>query len=136
MAMLRAYLVEATYDWLVDHGFTPYMLIDTEYENVIVPEGYIDEDGKILLNLSPDAISDFHCDNEKVTFHATFDGDVMSINIPIESILELYSGETEQGLYAREFGYGINVNEGESDDDVNPPSNKSASKGKGGLRLV
>ena len=37
MAMLRSYVVKATYNWLVDHGFTPYVLVDTEYDDVIVP---------------------------------------------------------------------------------------------------
>ena len=135
MAMLRAYIVEATYDWLVDHGFTPFILIDTEYGGVVVPETHIDEDGKILLNIDPEAISDFDCYDENITFNATFNGDMMSIKIPIESILELYSEETSQGMYAREFGYGITINEGENEDDINPTNNKQKGS-KSGLRLV
>ena len=44
----------------------------------------------------------------------------MSLVIPIESVLEVFSKETEQGMYAREFGYGIDINEGEDDASVNP----------------
>lgn len=44
----------------------------------------------------------------------------MSVNIPMEAVLEVFSKETEQGIYAREFGYGINVNEGEDDETANP----------------
>lgn len=58
MSMLRAYVVKATYNWLVDHGFAPYVLVDTEYEGVVVPTNYIDEDKKILLDLSPQAMQD------------------------------------------------------------------------------
>ena len=133
MSMLRAYIVEATYDWLVDHNFTPYLLVDTEYEEVLVPKEHIDDDGKILLNVSPEAVNNFHCDNTKISFDATFNGEMMSINIPIEAVLELYSGETSQGLYAKEFGYGLSINEGESDDDINPPSSTDKDSG---LRLV
>ncbi|WP_440992654.1 ClpXP protease specificity-enhancing factor SspB [Cysteiniphilum litorale] len=134
MAMLRAYLVEATYDWMIDHDLTPYLLVDTEYEGVILPESHIDEDGKMLLNIAPEAIERFDCDYQFIRFDATFDGEVMSLQIPVEAVLELYAGETAQGLYAREFGYGIDVNEGD-DNDVNPSKN-SAQKGSGGLHLV
>ena len=120
MAMLRAYIVKATYEWLVDHGFTPYVLIDTEYEDVVVPTNYIDEDKKILLDLSPQAIQNLNIDDNHITFEATFDGEPLSVNIPMEAVLEVFSKETEQGVYAREFGYGINVNEGEDDETANP----------------
>ncbi|AEI35963.1 MULTISPECIES: transcriptional regulator MglB [Francisella] len=120
MAMLRAYVAKATYNWLVDHGFTPYVLVDTEYEGVIVPNNYIDEDNKILLDLSPQAIQGLEIDDNHISFDATFDGEPISINIPMEAVLEVFSKETEQGMYAREFGYGININEGEDDETVNP----------------
>lgn len=120
MSMLRAYVVKATYNWLVDHGFTPYVLVDTEYEGVVVPTKYIDEDKKILLDLSPKAIQDLAIDDNHISFSATFDGEPMSINIPMEAVLEVFSKETDQGMYAREFGYGININEGEDDKTANP----------------
>ncbi len=123
MAMLRSYIAKATYDWLTDHGFTPYMLVDTEYEGIVVPTKYIDDEKKILLDLSPQAIKEFHINDHEVTFEATFDGEPMSLVIPIEAILEIFSKETEQGMYAREFGFGISINEGDDDETVNP--NKS-----------
>ncbi|APD50254.1 transcriptional regulator MglB [Francisella hispaniensis] len=129
MAMLRAYVVKATYNWLVDHGFTPYVLVDTEYEGVVVPANYIDEDKKILLDLSPQAIQDLVIDDNHISFAATFDSEPMSINIPIEAVLEVFSKETEQGMYAREFGYGININEGEDDETANPNKIGQANSG-------
>lgn len=120
MAMLRSYLVKATYNWLVDHDFTPYVLVDTEYEGVVVPTNYVDEDKKILLDLSPQVIQNVNINDTQITFDATFNGELMSLVIPVEAILEVFSRETEQGLYAREFGYGISVNEGEDDESVNP----------------
>ena len=120
MAMLRSYVAKATYDWIIDHGFTPYMLVDTEYEGIVVPTKYIDEDKKILLDLSPQAIQDFQIDSHKASFDATFDGEFMTISVPVEAILEVFSKETEQGMYAREFGYGMSINEGEDDESANP----------------
>lgn len=136
MAMLRGYLVDATYQWLVDHKFTPYLLVDTEYDGINVPKEYIDEDGKILFDISPNAIESYAIDDEKLSFDATFSGVFYNVTVPIEAILEIFAQETAQGLYAREFGYGITVNEGETDDDVNPPSIHDKHRGKGGLTLV
>lgn len=135
MAMLRAYLIEPVYDWIIDHNLTPYLLVDSEYDGVILPENYIDDDGKILLNISPEAIERFDCDDYYIRFDATFDGEIMSLQIPVEAVLELYAGETSQGLYAREFGYGIDIYEGETENDVNPPKGKPK-QGGSGLRLV
>ena len=109
-----------TYSWLVDHGFTPYVLVDTEYDDVIVPTSYIDEDKKILLDLSPQAIKNISISDTHITFDATFNRKEISLFIPIESILEVFSKETEQGMYAREFGYGIDINEGEDNASANP----------------
>ena len=138
--MLRSYLVEATYQWLNDHDFTPYILVDTEYDGVEVPWDFVDDDGKIVLNISPEAVRDYTCDNEGVSFRASFDGEAMQVLIPIESILGLYAQETGQGIYAREDVYGLMVNEGDSDTEVDPPSKiekkNSQPKEKGGLRLV
>ena len=136
MAMLRSYLIKATYDWIIDHGFIPYALVDTEYEDVIVPKSYIDEDAKILLDLSPQAIENICISDEKVSFEATFDGEFMNVEFPCEAVLEFFSKETEQGLFAREFGYGINVNEGEDDEQANPVKiNEKASSDNNILNL-
>lgn len=129
MAMLRSYVTKATYNWLVDHGYTPYVLVDTEYDGVIVPTNYIDDDKKILLDLSPQAIQNIQIDDNYITFDATFDGELMSIVIPAEAVLEVFSRETEQGMYAREFGYGITINEGENDESINPKKIGEADKG-------
>lgn len=84
---------------------------------------------KILLDLSPQAIQDLVIDDNHISFAATFDSEPMSINIPIEAVLEVFSKETEQGMYAREFGYGININEGEDDETANPNKIGQANSG-------
>lgn len=140
MAMLRSYLVDATYDWLTDHGFTPYILIDTEYDDVEVPWDFVDDDGKIVLNISSEAIRDYECTDEGIHFRASFGGEPMDVVLPVESIMGLYAQETGQGLYAREDVYGLVVNEGDSDVEIDPltveQQKKSQKKEKGGLRLV
>lgn len=125
MTMLRTYLIKATYSWLLDHNLNPYILVNTEQQGVKVPTKYIDNDGKILLDLSHKAVVNFYCNNKKIEFDATFDSIVVSIIIPIEAILALYSNETHQGLYIDEMGCVININEGENINDFDPDKNSS-----------
>ncbi len=133
MAMLRAYLFDATYEWMTDHSLTPHILVDSEYEDVAVPTQYIEGDGKILLNISQDATENLKIDDTTIQFEASFDGQPMTVSIPVEAVLEFFSPETEQGLYGREFGYGINVHEGNDENDVDPsPKPKKPT----GLHLV
>ena len=113
MAILRSYLLKATYTWLVDHNFTPYLLVNTNYQGVDVPSQYIDEDAKILLNISPKSIINFNCDDTKIEFLTTFNGEMISIIIPIKAVLQLYSSETNQGIYMQEFN-NIKIKEGNS----------------------
>ena len=125
MTILRTYLIKATYNWLLDHKLKPYILVNTEHQGVKVPKNYIDNDGKILLNLSDKAVVNFYFDNKKIEFDATFDGIVVSVIIPIEAILELYSNETHQGLYIDEISYDISINEGKNINDFDPDRNFS-----------
>jgi len=50
----RPYLIRALYEWIVDNSLTPYMLVDTGNSEVVVPLDFV-EDGRIILNVSPDA---------------------------------------------------------------------------------
>jgi stringent starvation protein B len=118
--MLRAYLIDSTYRWIIDHDFTPYMLVDCSYEGVVFPKNYIGEDDKILLDLSPQAARDLRFSTNDVSFRVTFDGEDLTVFVPFEYILEIYADETKQGLYADEFDYGMIVNEGEQD-QICPP---------------
>ncbi len=45
---------------------------------------------KILLDLSPQAIENVVISDTQITFDATFDGEAMSLVIPIESVLEVF----------------------------------------------
>ena len=51
MTSSRPYLIRAIYEWVVDNGLTPYVVVNTILEGVVVPTQYI-ENGKIILNLS------------------------------------------------------------------------------------
>ena len=53
MARLRPYLIRGTYEWIVDHDMTPYILVDAEQENVEVPWEYVEEGIKICQAWPP-----------------------------------------------------------------------------------
>ena len=43
MTSSRPYLIRALYQWIVDNGVTPYVLVDASVEGVDVPSQYIQD---------------------------------------------------------------------------------------------
>lgn len=114
MATLRSYLVGGTYEWIVAHDMTPYLLVDALVDGVNVPDTHI-KNGRILLNASPGAARSIEIKAQGIEFDVTFSGTPWHIVIPIESIMALYSRETNQGIFAQynPDEPGLLVNEGE-----------------------
>ncbi len=97
MTPSRPYLIRAMYQWMVDNGMTPHMLVDAANERVQVPENHV-KDGKIVLNLAPMAVRTLVLGNEEVSFSARFDGQAMTVSVPIEHVLAIYTRENGQGM--------------------------------------
>lgn len=114
MTSSRPYLIRALYEWIVDNGFTPYMLVDTSLEVVEVPRAFV-ENGRIILNISPEATHSLVLGNEAVTFNARFSGTAMDVHVPVVSVLAIYARENGQGMM---FG----------DQDDTPPDPGTGSK--------
>ena len=93
----RPYLIRAIYEWIVDNQLTPYMVIDATYEGVQVPEEYV-KDGKIVLNISPDACRGLHLENDRIIFTAKFSGLSMQVFVPPMGVIALYSKENGKGM--------------------------------------
>lgn len=106
----RPYLIRALYEWIVDNNLTPHLLIDAEEERVSVPEQFV-QDGRIVLNISPDAVHNMNLGNEFIEFSARFGGIEMDVCAPPRSVL---------GIYAKENGRGMLFPE-EDDSDAEPP---------------
>lgn len=98
MTSQKPYLVRAIYEWLLDNQITPYLLVNTTIEGVQVPHEYIKDD-KIVLNVAPDAINNFHTDNDWVSFSARFSGKPMELFVPISAILAIYGKENNEGMF-------------------------------------
>ena len=69
----RPYLLRAIYDWIVDNQLTPYLLVNAELPNVHVPREYVNN-GKIMLNIAPQAVQGLDMSGEELSFNARFSG--------------------------------------------------------------
>lgn len=97
MLPLKPYLVKAVYDCILGSDLTPYVLIDATCPEVTVPENMV-ENGKIILNMSTNAITQLIMDKTHVEFYAKFSGIKTVIDFPIKAVLAIYAKETGEGM--------------------------------------
>ncbi|WP_298138704.1 stringent starvation protein B [Acidiferrobacter sp.] len=97
MAGLRTHLVGAVYQWAVESGFSPFILIDVARPGVQVPPGRA-EDGRITLNVDPRAVRNFMIHDETLSFQARFGGQPFLVTLPILAVLAIYARENGRGL--------------------------------------
>ena len=120
----RPYLMRAIYDWIVDNNMTPYLLVNAGEPDVRVPVEHVNN-GKIILNVDPNAVQNLDMSGSEVTFSARFSGKPTQIFLPISAVL---------AIYARENGRGMVF----SDDDETPPdpAKKKDKSNMPNLRIV
>ena len=128
MTSSRPYLVRAMYQWIVDNGMTPHLLVNAEIGNCEVPQALVN-DGKIVLNVAPMAVNGLILGDEKVTFSARFDGKPGALSIPIEAVLAIYARENGQGMM---FSEDDEADFADSDFDPDPDPEKPGPK----LRVI
>ncbi len=97
----RPYLIRAIYQWVVDNGATPHLLVDAAHTGVIVPREYV-ENNKIILNIGPMAAHGLKLGNEQVEFSARFSGKSLPVVVPVQSVLAIYARENGQGMVFNE----------------------------------
>ncbi|MCY1353252.1 Stringent starvation protein B [compost metagenome] len=97
MTSSRPYLIRALYEWIVDNNCTPHILVNAEYAQVQVPQGFA-KDGQIVLNVSPSAVRHLHMDNEALSFEGRFGGVAHQLYIPSAAVLAIYARENGQGM--------------------------------------
>jgi len=97
MTSPKSYLLRAFYDWIVDNGFTPYVLVDAQQQGVEVPAEYV-QDGKIILNIAPGAVRTLCMDPQGLTFSARFRGIAQNIHVPLPAIKAVYAKENGRGM--------------------------------------
>lgn len=125
MTSLKPYLIRSIYEWIVDNSLTPHLLVNATDSGTILPEEFV-EDGKIVLNIRPEAIQGLTLGNEVIEFNARFSGNPMHIVTPVSAVM---------AIYAKENGKGMIFDQDEPDDTPPSPSDKK-SAGKPQLRVV
>ncbi|MFI9654187.1 ClpXP protease specificity-enhancing factor [Guyparkeria sp. GHLCS8-2] len=133
MLSKRPYLVPAFYDWILDQGHTPHLVVDADAEEVMVPTQFV-EDGHIQLNISPSAVRDFHMDRAGISFEARFGGQPERVFVPMHAVRAIVDRDSGQGAT---FPDEPEETFPQSDDDrEGTPAPKSGSKGRPQLRAV
>lgn len=123
MSSSRPYFLRALHEWIVDNGLTPHLMVDATMPGVSVPTQYI-KDGKIVLNVAPEAIVDLDISNDWVKFRARFSGVEHVIRLPMQSVGAIYAVENGRGMVFEQEP--IDSTDG-SDDDI-PPDFKPPKK--------
>jgi len=121
MISSRPYLLRAFYEWIVDNHLTPYLVVNADWPEVEVPRDYV-ENGRIVLNVSPDAIRTLKLKNDHVAFNARFAGIPYDIYLPMRAV---------SAIYAKENGRGMIFKDDEEDDEPPPGDEDESGGGKG-----
>jgi len=130
MTSSRPYLVRAIYQWIIDNGMTPHLLVDVSVDGVQVPSEHV-QNGKIILNIAPMAITGLVLGDTEITFSARFSGKSQGLYVPIEAVLAVYAKENGQGMMFSEDDGAVSATDGDDDTDPDPDKPKRPS-----LRVV
>lgn len=120
MTSLKPYLIRSLYEWILDNQMTPHLLVDAENTNAVLPEDFI-EDGRIVLNIRPEAVQGLALGNDEIEFNARFSGKPMHIVIPLPAVLAIFTKENGKGMF---------FDNNQADEPTPPPNNKPPSKPK------
>ena len=131
----RPYLLRALYEWILENENTPYLMVDGMYPDAVVPEKYIDEDGKLVLDISPVAVRKFIVSNDAAEFDARFDARTLHVYIPIAAVEAIYAAEDGDGMIFDPTEYS-NTPEVASADKDKKGVKRPRRKGKPNLKLV
>jgi stringent starvation protein B len=126
MTSLKPYLIRSLYEWIVDNRLTPHLLVNAEDNNAILPLQFA-ENGKIILNIRPEAVQGLSLGNEIIEFNARFSGKAMHLVVPVPAVLAIYAKENGKGMI---FDPEDDSSDPESDSSLKKPS------GKPNLRII
>jgi stringent starvation protein B len=97
MTSNRPYLLRALYQWLLDNGMTPQILVDATDAGAVVPQDHVRE-GRIVLNISPSAVAGLLIADDAVSFKARFAGRSCAVRAPVRAVLAIYARENGKGM--------------------------------------
>ncbi len=120
MTPRRPYMFRAFYDWILDNELTPYIVVNTLIDGVLVPQEFV-KDNQIVLNIAPHSVGQYLANNEQIEFNARFSGVPQHIVVPMAAI---------EAIYARENGVGMGFEDEPHYKALRDGINKPSEKGK------
>ena len=96
-ASTKPYMIRALYEWCVDNGLTPHLMVVVDGDTR-VPMGYV-KDGEIVLNINYSATKGLQMENDAITFSARFNGVSSNIYVPMRAVRGIFARENGQGLF-------------------------------------
>ena len=102
-----------------------------------VPINFV-KDGKIVLNISADAIRNLQMGNEDISCSGRFGGVSHQIMVPISAVIGIFAKENGQGLvfHGQDSSPTLNVTDEKSSGKKDEPPDDPAPQGKPKLRIV
>ncbi len=97
MTSNRPYLLRALYQWLLDNNMTPQILVDATDAEAVLPQEHVRE-GRIVLNISPSAVTDLLIADAAISFKARFAGRSCAVHAPVRAVLAIYARENGKGM--------------------------------------
>jgi len=97
MTSNRPYLIRAIFDWICDNHLTPFVVARADAVGLKVPPSAVEE-GRVVLNLGPDAVTRFEMGHHEISFLARFAGVSNYVVVPIDAVVALYARENGQGM--------------------------------------
>lgn len=127
MTPLKPYLIRAIYDWILENNLTPHLLVDAEHPQAVLPMQFV-QDGRIILNIRPQAVEALDLGNTAIEFNTRFSGKSTYVKAPISAVLAIYAKENGKGM--------VFEPEEPQDDDVPPSPPEPPKKAKPALRVL
>lgn len=93
----RPYLIRAIYDWALDNGYTPHLLVAADQPGVSVPAALV-KDNRITLDIGGMAVRDLNIEADPIFFSARFGGRAHEIVVPSAAVLAIYARENGEGI--------------------------------------
>jgi len=93
----RPYLIRGIYQWIVDNEWTPHFQVDANYPGTHVPDEFVQE-GMIVLNVNPSAVTALEIENDWISFRARFQGIEREVGFAPSAVLAVFARENGQGM--------------------------------------
>lgn len=97
MTSNRPYLIRAMHEWICDNDLTTHLAVNANFPGAEIPQEFV-EDGQIVLNIAPRAVTDYYADNDEIVFSARFGGVPRQIRLPMDAVMAVFARENGQGM--------------------------------------